>query len=55
MNSIVMFAYMAVKLTTKALSSLIPFPKQKAAETSIRLQICRTNKTYWESAFEMNR
>ncbi|MCW4046712.1 MAG: hypothetical protein NWE99_04010 [Candidatus Bathyarchaeota archaeon] len=47
-----MFRYMAVKLTIRALSSLMPFPKQNAAEISSSLQTCRASSTYCESALE---
>ena len=48
-KSTAMFRYMAVRPMTIALSSLMPFPKHKAAETSSRVQICSINKTIVEA------
>jgi len=50
-----MFKYMAVRLTTMALSSLMPFPKHMAAETSSKLQICRMIRMYCATVSETKR
>lgn len=54
-NSKAMFRYMVVRLTTIALSNLMPFPKQRAVETSSKVQICRISKMYCEVTSEMKR
>ena len=50
-----MFRYIAVRLTIIALSSLMPFPKQSAAETKRMLQICNTNMRYCAINSEVKR
>jgi hypothetical protein len=46
MNSIAMFMYRAVRLMTRDLSSLTPFPKLNAAEKSSRLKTWKIIKMY---------